>query len=351
MKTEYLLIDKNHPDPETIKKAAYLLRKGELVAFPTETVYGLGADALNKSAVEKIFFAKGRPNDNPLIVHVASWDQLHLLVREIPPSANLLMDTFWPGPLTIIFPKSDAVPREVTAGLDTVAVRMPEHPVALALIRQADLPIAAPSANLSSKPSPTLGQHVWEDLKGKIPLILDAGETRVGLESTVLDISGERPVILRPGGITREMLETFFVSVEEAGGGKETVPRAPGMKYTHYCPEAEVLIVAESTNPEHFIKAFSRLHRKGKKVALLVSQETAREIKGRIVPVYMEILGSRANLVQAAHQLFSAFRNCDEAGADIVLIEEFPESEIGSALMNRIRKAAGNKIIKGDKTE
>jgi L-threonylcarbamoyladenylate synthase len=348
MKTEYVKVDPENLDRTILSKAGDLLRQGEIVAFPTETVYGLGANAIDPVAVKKIFFAKGRPNDNPLIVHVADVAQLVPLVREVSEKAQALMNKFWPGPLTLILPKSPLVPEEVTAGLPTVAVRMPGHPVALALIKEAGVPIAAPSANISGLPSPTEGKHVLADLDGKVPLIIDGGETKVGLESTVVDVTVEPPLILRPGGITLEEIENIIGQAAfDPGLSQNEPPRSPGMKYTHYSPRADVIIVEglEHEMAGKVISAFRKLAGEGKKVALLLSEETGREIQGRVTPCYFEILGSKNNLYLVAHRLFSSLRQSDRHGADIVLIESFPDQGVGAAVMNRIRKAAGNQVI------
>lgn len=348
METEYIKLDRQNPDREMLKRAAQLLRQGEVVAFPTETVYGLGANALEGSAVKKIFIAKGRPSDNPLIVHISNLNQLLPLVKEIPQAAEMLMKKYWPGPLTLIFPKSGIVPREVTAGLETVAIRMPEHPVAQVLIEYAGVPVAAPSANISGKPSPTSGQHVWQDMQGKVAMVLDGGETRVGVESTVLDITRKPPMILRPGGVTFEELQEMLGQVElDQGTGKMKVPRSPGMKYTHYSPEADVFVVARGQQnfSDKFEKAYRSLSAEGKKVAVLISEETEKQMGDGIHPHYLEVLGSRQDLKEVAHRLFSAFRNADHQGADIILIEEFSEEGMGAAVMNRMIKAAGNKVI------
>lgn len=348
MKTEYVKVDPSNLDQNVLKKAAILFGQGEVVAFPTETVYGLGANALDAEGVKKIFLAKGRPGDNPLIVHVANMAQLVPLVAEIPDKAYALMRRFWPGPLTLIFPKSDLVPKEVTAGLNTVAVRMPEHPVALALIKEAGVPVAAPSANISGRPSPTEGKHVLADLNGKVPLIIDGGETEVGLESTVLDLTVDPPLILRPGGITlEEIKDTIGQANYDPGLSENQPPRSPGMKYTHYSPEAEVFIVegVEQEIAKKIIAVSKRFGEEGKKVALLLSEETGREIIGQGDPCYLEILGSRKNLSIIAHHLFSSLRHSDLHGADIILIEAFSDQGVGAAVMNRIRKAAGNQVI------
>ncbi|MGI6065478.1 MAG: L-threonylcarbamoyladenylate synthase [Bacillota bacterium] len=348
METEYIKLNEKKPDREMLKRAAQLLRQGEVVAFPTETVYGLGANALEGAAVKKIFAAKGRPSDNPLIVHISNLDQLPPLVKEIPQAARILMKKYWPGPLTLIFPKSKIIPLEVTAGLDTVAIRMPEHPIAQALIEYAGVPVAAPSANISGKPSPTSGRHVWHDMEGKVAMVLDGGEASVGVESTVLDITSEPPIILRPGGVTFEELKETLGQVEiDRGVGEMEVPRSPGMKYTHYSPAADVFIVARGAQdfPEKIKKLYHSLNAGGKKVAILISEETAGQLGNGIHPHYTEILGSRQDLKEVAHRLFAAFRNADIQGSDIILIEEFPEKGMGAAVMNRMIRAAGNKVI------
>lgn len=335
-------------DKNVLKKAAHLICQGEVVAFPTETVYGLGANALDKEGVKKIFLAKGRPGDNPLIVHVSNLAQMESLVIGISDKAYALMEKFWPGPLTLIFPKSDLVPKEVTAGLNTVAVRMPEHPIALALIKESGVPIAAPSANISGKPSPTEGEHVLRDLNGKIPLIIDGGRSEVGLESTVLDLTVDPPLILRPGGVTLEEIKGIIGAVKYDPGLEENqVPRAPGMKYTHYSPEGEVFIVeGDEKEMAHKISAVSQKYRaEGKKVALLLSEEIGRQFNDYEDYCYIEILGSRKNLSLIAHHLFSSLRNADLHGADIILVEAFSDQGVGAAVMNRIRKAAGEQVI------
>ncbi|MEN3005677.1 L-threonylcarbamoyladenylate synthase [Dehalobacterium formicoaceticum] len=349
MQTEYIKLDPEHMDKAALKKGALLLRQGEVVAFPTETVYGLGANALDPAGVDKIFLAKGRPGDNPLIVHVAHPGQLKSLVTEIPPGAYALMERFWPGPLTLIFPKSSLVPSNVTGGLNTVALRMPKHPIALALLQEAGVPVAAPSANLSGKPSPTVGEHVWTDLMGKIPLILDGGETQYGVESTVLDLTATPPMILRPGGVTLEEIQEVIGEVRQDPALKENQPpRSPGMKYTHYAPEAEVLIMegSEQEITSLIVNHYQRLVKTGQKIALLVSEETAQELEHQLVPDYLEILGPRKNLSLVAHRLFSALRHADLHSVDLILIEAFSDQGLGAAVMNRMRKAAGNKVLK-----
>ena len=382
MQTIYQTVDLLQPDPAVICQAADLLRQGEVVAFPTETVYGLGADALNPQAVAKIFLAKGRPSDNPLIVHIASREELLPLVGAIPPLAYPLMDQFWPGPLTMIFPKSPQVPLSVTAGLETVAIRMPSHPIALALLRQAGVPVAAPSANVSGRPSPTNGRHVWEDLDGRVAMVIDGGSTAFGLESTVLDLTQTPPMILRPGGVTLEEIRAVIgeVAVDQGSLGKGTVPllvdkdvdhetvplsdfnkgkdrlskgadptktpRSPGMKYVHYAPKAALYILLGTDDDlgRGFVRTCRERQARGQKVALLVSSETARQMADCPAD-YLEILGSRLELSGVAHTMFAAFRHADAHGADVILIEGFAETGIGMAVMNRMRKAAGNNLI------
>lgn len=318
------------------------------MAFPTETVYGLGANALDPRAVEKIFRAKGRPGDNPLIVHVSKTQDVDKLVKELPPKARALMETFWPGPLTIVFKKSSVIPSEVTAGLNTVAIRMPNHPVALRLIDYSGLPIAAPSANRSGHISPTTARHVLEDMDGIIPLILDGGKCRVGLESTVLDMTSDIPVILRPGGVTLEMLEGILGEVrvdlsvlKPVANGQKA--RSPGMKYVHYAPRAQVLIVRGRL--DSIVKKINELVKEysasGMKVGVLATQETRESYhKGEVL-----VLGERTRPAVMASNLFSVLREFDAKGVDIVLAEWVDTSNEGLAIMNRMIRAAGFNVI------
>ncbi|UWG97196.1 threonylcarbamoyl-AMP synthase [Dehalobacter sp. DCM] len=331
---------------ECLKDAGELLKKGEIVAFPTETVYGLGANALNGAACQKIYAVKGRPADNPLIVHIASLAEVTGIVRVWPQKAEICARQFWPGPLTIVLPKKDIIPDIVSGGLDTVAVRMPSHPVALALIQAAGCPLAAPSANLSGKPSPTLAEHVWQDLNGKIPLLIDGGPCTVGLESTVLDLTGEIPVILRPGGITREQLEAVLGRVDLDCHSGNDQPKSPGMKYRHYAPEGDVVLIHGSI-PEKVEKISHLLCKKedGKKIGLLCLKNTAAlmpmDILSRADTLF--ILGSEEDLTLAAGRLYEGLRYCDKHKVDMILAEEISEEGIGLAFMNRLRKAAGKK--------
>ncbi|KUO61969.1 MAG: tRNA threonylcarbamoyladenosine biosynthesis protein [Gracilibacter sp. BRH_c7a] len=355
MKTKRVIINQEN-QAEALREAAELLHQGEVVAFPTETVYGLGANALDSAACEKIFQIKGRPADNPLIVHVASVEDAKKIVRYWPAEADLCAAKFWPGPLTIVLPKDESIPGIISAGLDTVAIRMPSHPVALALIQAVKVPLAAPSANISGKPSPTDGEHVWQDLNGKLPLILDSGRTDYGLESTVLDLSGTNPTILRPGGITREQLIAELGKVELDAGVNGQLqasakPKAPGMKYRHYAPRGKVILLDKESDSE--IAEAVRFQLKNKKnqekLALLCLRETASILESEI-PVKVDllyILGSRNNLQEAASRLFEGLRLCDEQGIDIIMAEGMTTEGIGLAYMNRLQKAVGKNSYLG----
>ena len=330
--------------PEALAQAGALIRSGQLVAFPTETVYGLGADALNAAAVGRIFEAKGRPGDNPLIAHISAVEQLAPLISvEPPPMARALMDACWPGPMTLIFPKSDLVPTAVTAGLDTVAIRFPAHPAARALIDAARRPIAAPSANRSGRPSPTTAQHVLEDMDGRIPLILDGGPCEVGLESTVIDMTADVPRILRPGGITPEMIEAVCgaVRVDDAvmrplNEGER--PRSPGMKYRHYAPKGRLTIV--QGEEKAVIDRICKLYDAAEGHALILA------LDGHI-PAYGErrTLSLGPDAAGMAHTLFDALRKADDLGADMLFSEAVPADGVGLAVMNRLDRAAGFHII------
>lgn len=349
MKTEIWRVSKAQPDREIIRTAAKIIKEGGLIAFPTETVYGLGADGLNPEAVKKIFLAKGRPVDNPLILHIANMKDVFYLAAIVPLKAQVLMENFWPGPLTLILPKSKFIPDEITAGLDTVAIRMPQHPVALALIRESGVPLAAPSANLSGYPSPTEAAHVWHDLSERIDGILDAGAAGVGLESTVLDISGEVPVILRPGGVTKEELEEVIgpVQYDPALLDSSEIPKSPGMKYTHYSPRAEVLLLDGEIERviSMITEQVDKYRQKDRKVGLLLTDEVYQKVKG-IENTYIKNLGSRKELEKIAHNIYAELRDCDIAGVDVILTETYREEGLGTALMNRLLKSAGYKVIR-----
>lgn len=388
METLFWTVSAEKPEQDIIKQAAGIIRRGGLVAFPTETVYGLGADGLNPAAVRRIFAAKGRPSDNPLILHVARQEEVFRLAAEVKEQAQELMRRFWPGPLTLVLPKAACIPDEVTAGLDTVAVRMPRHPVALALIAAAGVPIAAPSANRSGYPSPTTGQHVYGDLAGRIEAVLESGPTGVGLESTVLDLSGDVPAILRPGGITREELAAVLGTVLIDPGllDPRQKPKAPGMKYTHYAPRAAVYLLSGPSRERKALKIQELVWesaRKGEKVGLLLTSETwqclrdlpacperqdsPRGLDAQHLPAdnplptrthcvagqdglpenvaYARDLGSRSHLEEIAHVLYGELRNCDAAQVDLIYTETYQEEGLGAALMNRLLKSAGYKVI------
>lgn len=316
-----------------------LLKAGELVAFPTETVYGLGANAFDAAACRRIYQTKGRPADNPLIVHIARPEQAEELAH-VSPLARQLMRAFWPGPLTLVLPSRGTLPRETTGGLDTVGLRMPAHPAALALLREAELPVAAPSANLSGRPSPTSAAHVLADFRGRIPLVIDGGECLAGLESTVLDLASAVPAILRPGVITAADLGDFLPGLAEetrlAAGG---IARAPGMKYRHYAPKARVILCPGERIYETYKEKLERFYAQGlenPKIAVLASM---RGLAGLGAAENCFLLGNKPE--EIAQNLFSALRWTDEIGADLVIAESFPEQGVGIAIMNRLKKAAG----------
>lgn len=337
-------IDKNQIDNEVIREAGEVLRNGGLVAFPTETVYGLGADALKEEAAKKTYAAKGRPSDNPLIVHIADYEDLKKIAVNIPAETDALAAHFWPGPLTMIFQKSDIVPYGTTGGLDTVAVRMPSDPVAAEVIRAAGGFVSAPSANTSGRPSPTTAQHVMEDLNGKIDMIIDGGSVDIGLESTILDMTVEPPMILRPGAITADMFEEVIgpVSVDETILGSESSkpPKAPGMKYRHYAPKARLVIVEGDLREEILaIRQLSyAMHRKGEKAGIIATEETLPFYKYGLV----KNIGTRENEKTIARNLYRVLREFDEEDVDTIYSESFAMQGIGKAIMNRLEKAAGH---------
>ncbi len=344
METKIRKIDKNQIDEEIIQEAGALLKEGKLVAFPTETVYGLGADALQEEAARKTYEAKGRPSDNPLIVHIADYEDLRKIAVHIPAETAILAAHFWPGPLTMIFEKSDAVPYGTTGGLDTVAVRMPEDPVAQALIRAAGGFVSAPSANISGRPSPTTADHVREDLGGKIDMILDGGEVDIGLESTILDMTVTPPMILRPGAITAEMFEEVIgpVSVDETllGDESDKAPKAPGMKYRHYAPRAKLIIIEGDLRKE--ILAIRQLsyeaHREGRTVGIIATGETLPFYNYGIV----KNIGTRENEKTIARNLYKVLREFDGEDVETIYSESFAVQGMGKAIMNRLEKAAGH---------
>ncbi len=349
METIVWRVDKSVEDLSTcpqIKEAATWLKKNELVAFPTETVYGLGANALCDEAVEKIYRAKGRPGDNPLIIHIARKEDVKRYVAEIPEVARRLMDAFWPGPLTIIFKKKPGVLSEkATAGLETVGIRMPDHPIALAIIEASGLPIAAPSANVSGKPSPTRFEHVYQDLNGKIAGIIDGGPTGVGVESTVIDCTGSVPIIFRPGGVTKEALERVAGPVEIDPGviGQQEKPKSPGMKYKHYAPNAVMYLVQGS--PEFLQEKVVAFQDQGLRVGVLTTDERKDFYKADV----LISAGSCTDLRTVARQIFNCLRTFDKMNVDVILSETFPAKGLGIAIMNRLVKAAGYRfLVEGD---
>lgn len=325
-----------------LQEAADLLNQNEVVAFPTETVYGLGGNAKDDQAIAKIFAAKGRPSDNPLIIHIAKEEQLMELVEEIPQAAEKLIRAFWPGPLTIIFRlKENALSKLATAGLSTVGIRMPDHPIALKLIEQAGLPIAAPSANRSGKPSPTKAVHVKEDLENMIAGIVDGGATGVGLESTVIDCTDAIPAILRPGGISKEEIEQVIgkVEIDPALTNKESTPKSPGMKYSHYAPNAPLFIV--KGQKEKIQRLIEEEQLQGKKVGILTTSENENFYKAD----YIFACGTRTDLKSVAANLYDGLRSFNHEPVDIIFSEIFPTEGVGQAIMNRLMKAAGHQVI------
>lgn len=335
-------------DRHAVDQAAECLKQGQLVAFPTETVYGLGADALNPEAVHSIFAAKGRPADNPLIVHIWHPDQLSPLC-DIPDRAPLLIDAFWPGPLTLLFPRKPSVPDVVTAGLPTVAIRMPSHPVARDLLKTSGIPVAAPSANSSGRPSPTTARHVWEDMKGKIPLILDGGPCEIGLESTVVDLCHGKPVILRPGGVTRAMLESVLREEVLLAGSilrplkPDEKALSPGMRYRHYAPCGTVTLV-EGTE-ENVVAALRNLCAAdlaaGKKSCVLCFSEHVSLLDG----CFPHDMGSSRDYGEIARRLFDILRRLDEEGMETIYSEVVPPEGVGLAVMNRLGRAAAFRTL------
>lgn len=349
MKTEILTIDPENMDESGMIRAGKRIAEGELVAFPTETVYGLGGDALDPDASKKIYAAKGRPSDNPLIVHIAEFSDLERIAKTVPPQAKLLAEAFWPGPLTMILWKKDKVPYATTGGMDTVAIRMPNHPVALELIRRSGCLIAAPSANKSGRPSPTEASHVAEDLDGKIAMILDGGPVQIGIESTIIDLTEETPMILRPGYITGKMLSDVL--------GQEVIldpgilaeddtqkPKAPGMKYKHYAPKADLILLdGEADTVIAQINRLAGIQRaSGKRVAVIATEETKEFYEADAVLC----IGTRSDEDGIARHLYKLLRECDEMEADVIYSECFSTPRIGRAIMNRLLKAAAHQVIK-----
>lgn len=385
METKRVIIkDREHIKDEDLREAARILREGGLVAFPTETVYGLGGNALDAEAAGKIYAAKGRPSDNPLIAHISCAKELEPLVKEVPEAGRKLMEAFWPGPLTMIFPKSAKVPYGTTGGLDTVAVRMPDDPVANRLIALAGVPVAAPSANTSGRPSPTTADHVWQDMNGRIDMLIDGGPVGIGVESTIVDVSSAIPAVLRPGAITMEMLEAVLgeVAVDPAILGPMSAdvrPKAPGMKYKHYAPKAELTLVepeavrmqAEETGakPEKSgdqadwagTQTFAAMNNdqiwrmvakvkelaqeklaQGYRVGIICTDESREDYPDGIV----RSIGARESQASVAHNLYALLREFDDLKVDFIFSESFNQDHLGQAIMNRLSKAAGYKIVR-----
>lgn len=347
MDTIIEVISEKENNEKALKLAGEIIKKGGLVAFPTETVYGLGGDGLNKESSKKIYAAKGRPSDNPLIIHISRFESIYEIVSDVPEEAKALADAFWPGPLTMILKKKDCVPYETTGGLDTVAIRMPGHKAALSFIEAAGGFVAAPSANLSGRPSPTLAKHVIDDMNGRIDMIIDGGQVGIGVESTIVDITGERPVILRPGFITEEMLERVLGKVEvdrtimDNSSGER--PKAPGMKYRHYAPKGSMTII--EGDQDSVIKLINQYTResvsKGEKVGVLCSDEIIDSV---IAPVKISA-GPRNDEEEIARRLYRILREFDDEQVTVIYSEGFSKNGFGQAVMNRLLKAAGFNVI------
>ena len=335
------LVKINSIKDEALTKAAEFIKNGGLVAFPTETVYGLGGDGLNSEAASKIYKAKGRPSDNPLILHINDQKMLHKIVNDVNSMAKKIMTAFCPGPITLILPKSDIVPSSVTGGLNTVAVRMPDNDIARELIRLSNTPIAAPSANISGRPSPTTAQAVYNDLHDRIDMILDGGACHFGVESTIVDCTEDVPIILRPGAITKEMLEELFpvVKIDRAIVGDNVVPKAPGMKYKHYAPKANMILFEGSSAKmaDAIANKIADYEREGKKVGLVVSSEVAEKLQHENTAIY----GNQEDLLTIASDIYECLRFFDDKDVDIILAEGTTDKEIGLAIMNRLHKASG----------
>ncbi len=350
MKTKIITIDRKNPDKALLAEAGGLIKKGALVAFPTETVYGLGGDGLQETAAARIYAAKGRPSDNPLILHIADISALEVLAVDIPELAYRLAEQFWPGPLTMILKKSEIVPYATTGGLDTVAVRMPSDEIAREIIRASGTYIAAPSANLSGRPSPTKAEHVIEDLSGRIEMIVDGGDSDIGLESSIIDLFGEVPMILRPGYITKEDFEQIVAQVEYDSAVLATKPqesivaKAPGMKYRHYAPKGQITIV--EGEPSLVVQKINALvaeqETRGVRTAVLCAEET----KEQYVCQHIYSLGSLKSEKEISAHLFAALRSFDTEKMEVIYSESFDKTKLAGAIMNRLRKAAGYQIVR-----
>ncbi|QQK07418.1 L-threonylcarbamoyladenylate synthase [Miniphocaeibacter halophilus] len=342
MQTEILKIDDIKSDYEYIKKAADIIRKNELVAIPTETVYGLGANGLSKEACKKIFEVKGRPQDNPLILHISEIEEIKNLILELPVDVKTLLENLWPGPLTVIFNKSDIVPSVVTAGGNTVAIRMPSHNIAREIIKKSGVPIAAPSANISGRPSPTTANDVYEDLKGKIPLIIDGGQSSIGIESTVLDVTEKPYTILRPGFYDKEDLEEYLNKVvyDNALISDNIIPKSPGQKYKHYAPKANMeVIIGDNNSIKEYIRNYSK--DTNKKTAYILFEENKNILQKD--DIFLS-LGSKNKLNEMAHNLFRNLRLADKLKVDYIICEGIEEKGIGIGIMNRLKKSSSHNI-------
>ncbi len=342
MDTKTVRIDENKIDASLIKEAGEIIKSGGLVAFPTETVYGLGGDALNPESSKKIYAAKGRPSDNPLIVHIYRIEDLEKIVKNVSDEARKVIDAFWPGPLTLIFEKNDIVPKETTGGLDTVAVRFPIHPTAAAFIEAAGGFVAAPSANLSGKPSPTLAKYVCEDLNGRVDMIIDGGNIPIGLESTIVDMTSEIPMILRPGFVSKEMLEEVLGRVETdptiLDASSTQRPKAPGMRYRHYAPKADMEIIRGEE--KNVIAAIKEKAAGNPSCTIICVSEHIGDYEG----LKVKNAGSADDGNEIASNLYKILRECDDEGVEYIISESFSDKGIGAAIMNRLIKAAGHKI-------
>lgn len=349
MKT--IIVKAGTDDEYMYDQAADILKRGGLVAFPTETVYGLGGDALNPEASGRIYAAKGRPSDNPLIVHIADTASVYELAENVTEDTRKLMEAFWPGPLTIILNKKSIVPHTTTGGLDTVAIRMPSHPVAMKLIKDSGVYIAAPSANLSGRPSPTTARHVRQDMDGRIDMIIDGGAVGIGIESTIVDMTGDRPTILRPGYITPEMIKDILgdVIIDPAITGMNNAmkPKAPGMKYTHYAPKGRLAIVEGERKAvaERIRSLVTERRAEGYRTAVLCDTDNMCLYDDGVCENVFDA-GSKKNEITVSAGLYSILRECDDIGAQYIYSESFEEGDMGYAIMNRLIKAAGHRIIK-----
>ena len=368
MQTKIIRLDPQNFSIDQMQEAIELIRKDEIVAFPTETVYGLGGSAFSEIAVKKIYEAKGRPSDNPMIVHISNFEMLSDIVKEVPKNVRNLCNELWPGPLTILFEKSEKIPDIVTAGLNTVAVRMPSHPIAFALLNALNIPIAAPSANLSSRPSPTKATHVFNDLHGKIPLIIDGGACKVGVESTVIEIHQDHSIILRPGGVSLEQLRKYFPEIKVYNTNKQETshnfkPATPGLKYKHYSPKADVILIEGSKEyiQEQLNLQFIKYRPIKNIIGILhthkniqIPEELLKDPKCKIISLGIgsdenqaisDTIQKNINSDKIAEELFDTLRRVDDQKIDLIIVEGISEKEKGLAVMNRLRKAS-SKIIK-----